>query len=294
MKHKIALFFLLLIFVQTSDLPAQIYDDPKYPELLESDAELYMSGINYTVERVSQREFIFKSYWEDTAMIAFFTTCDYKDLKTRHGLYYERNRDGSILESGYYKLGNRNGPWQKNNVFGILVDNKKEGVWVTKDKDGKVIREDNYENDEMTGISIVYDGKGNVLNTLNAQEREEANSKQTDYFIRPSFPGCDASTLDSLSYYTCSHELAGNFVKENLKYPPAARAAGIHGTVWMRITVKKDGTMTNIMTLMPTHPILVKAAYDLIRKMPRWNPAHRNGEPVEVNAVYPIAFTLME
>ena len=261
MKYELVLLYIIYYFIDTATLTAQIYDDPKYPELLEPNAELYMSGKNYTVEQVNQRKYIFKTYWEDTASIAFYITFDYKDFKTFHGPYVERNRDGSIIDAGNYKLGKRQGAWQKNNVFGVLVDDKKDGIWITKDKFGKVIREDNYENNEMVGFSKIFDKDGNIVETIDSKNTKPRVQEPT--FIA-SFPGCEESNLDSIGYFECSNALLSKFFEKNLKYPPIARNEGIQGTVWMRFTIRKDGSLVNIMPIHPFNPILVQASYDLI------------------------------
>jgi TonB family protein len=49
------------------------------------------------------------------------------------------------------------------------------------------------------------------------------------------------------------------------EYPPAARAAGVRGTVRLTITIGKDGTVTDV-TSVTGHPLLIPSATEAVRK----------------------------
>jgi len=73
-------------------------------------------------------------------------------------------------------------------------------------------------------------------------------------------------------------------------YPPDAKAQGIQGRVRMNATIAKDGTVEKL-ELVEGEPILAQAAMDAVRQWV-YQPTLLNGEPVEVQTVIDVNFTL--
>ncbi len=73
-------------------------------------------------------------------------------------------------------------------------------------------------------------------------------------------------------------------------YPPAAKEQRVQGTVVLDVTVGKDGKVVNI-TAKSGHPILVEAAVESVREW-EFEPARKNGEPVEFTTSIEVNFTL--
>jgi TonB family protein len=73
-------------------------------------------------------------------------------------------------------------------------------------------------------------------------------------------------------------------------YPPAARAAGIEGTVTLQVTLTEDGTVE---TAEPTdgHPALASAAIEAVKQW-TWQPTLLNGRPVKVITTVTVPFKL--
>jgi protein TonB len=73
-------------------------------------------------------------------------------------------------------------------------------------------------------------------------------------------------------------------------YPPAARAAGIEGTVTVRVTLTEDGTVE---AAEPTdgNPALAAAAIDAVKQW-TWQPTLFNGHPVKVVTSVTVPFKL--
>lgn len=82
------------------------------------------------------------------------------------------------------------------------------------------------------------------------------------------------------------------YLKNNLKYPPAAKYYRKQGRVACTFTVVEDGSITNIKVAQSIDPALDKEAVRVIKAMPRWNPAKENGVPVKINYFLPITFSL--
>jgi TonB family protein len=75
-------------------------------------------------------------------------------------------------------------------------------------------------------------------------------------------------------------------------YPTAAYAAGIEGTVLLRLTVASDGRVARVEVLRSSgHPILDGAAVNTVKQW-RGEPARRGGEPIETIETLPVRFQL--
>lgn len=74
------------------------------------------------------------------------------------------------------------------------------------------------------------------------------------------------------------------------KYPPLAKQARIQGTVRLRATIAKDGSVRDL-EVVSGHPLLVESALEAVRQW-RYQQTLLNGEPVEVITMIDINFTL--
>jgi protein TonB len=77
-------------------------------------------------------------------------------------------------------------------------------------------------------------------------------------------------------------------VKPN--YPPLARQARIQGSVVLQAVIAKDGSIQGL-HVVSGHPMLTGAAVEAV-KLWRYKPYFLNGEPVEVETVVTVNFTL--
>jgi len=73
-------------------------------------------------------------------------------------------------------------------------------------------------------------------------------------------------------------------------YPPLAKTARISGTVVVQVAVSREGRVQNVRRI-SGHPLLEMAAVDAVRQW-RYRPYLLNGEPVEVESMVAISFTL--
>src|ERR1017187_750385 len=73
-------------------------------------------------------------------------------------------------------------------------------------------------------------------------------------------------------------------------YPPIAKAKGVSGTVVLRITISKQGTVTEL-SVVSGPPELQQAALDGVKKA-HYRPYLLNNEPVEVETTVNVTFTL--
>lgn len=99
------------------------------------------------------------------------------------------------------------------------------------------------------------------------------------------FPDIDAE-------FPGGEEQLNKFIHRNLEYPMIAREMGIEGTVLVQFTISKNGTVMNVHIKKSVQKFLDKAAFDVVRKLPKWQRAEKNGRAVEEVKTLPIVFKL--
>jgi TonB family protein len=75
-------------------------------------------------------------------------------------------------------------------------------------------------------------------------------------------------------------------------YPPEAKAARVQGMVELQAIIGRDGTVQSL-TVVQGHPLLVHAALDAVKQWV-YKPTLLNGDPVEVQTVIDVNFTLSQ
>ena len=77
----------------------------------------------------------------------------------------------------------------------------------------------------------------------------------------------------------------------SMKYPPEARRQGLEGVVRLRLMIDESGKVTKIKLVKKAHPLLDKAAKDLVRAM-RCKPGRAGKQKVAVPIPYDVTFLL--
>ena len=97
--------------------------------------------------------------------------------------------------------------------------------------------------------------------------------------VKPTFNGGDANEFSK-------------WVNENLKYPKAAKDAGVQGRVTLQFTVYPDGSVRDTKILRGVNPDLDAEALRVVSASPNWTPGYVKGEPVKVTYTFPVIFKL--
>ncbi len=83
-----------------------------------------------------------------------------------------------------------------------------------------------------------------------------------------------------------------DWLHANLRYPPAAKAAGAKGRVLLSFFVEADGRITNAVIPKKVRPDFDTEALRLVNAMPAWIPARKNGRAVRISLGIPVVFKL--
>lgn len=80
------------------------------------------------------------------------------------------------------------------------------------------------------------------------------------------------------------------FLHTQINYPQEASDHNIEGTVYLSVTVEKDGTLTGPKILRGIGYGCDEEAIRLINLMPKWSPGKQRGIPVRVQINLPVLF----
>ena len=97
--------------------------------------------------------------------------------------------------------------------------------------------------------------------------------------VQPEFPGGQQEMM--------------KYLRSTLKYPEAAKAAGVEGKAFVQFVVKADGSIENVEIMRSSGDASLDAeALRVVKAMPKWRPAMNKGEAVNVKFVLPIVYKL--
>ena len=105
---------------------------------------------------------------------------------------------------------------------------------------------------------------------------------EPDFYIvvekDPEFPGGEIARL--------------KYLRDNVKYPQAAREAGIQGIVYLSFIIEASGTVSNVEVLRGIGGGCDEEAVRVVKNMPKWSPGEQRDQKVRVQYSLQIKFTL--
>jgi len=177
------------------------------------------------------------------------------DKKTKHGQYNKFSYQNKLLVNGYYKHG------------------AKDSIWECFDFDGK--------------LNLKYDFTKNAIVFYEPTDRE----KNRTYRI-VNGNGSD-TILSKPPIYLGGDDFITNETVRNTRYPPIAQERRISGKLHVLFTVDKFGKTSNYYVDNPLGYGLDEEVIRVMKLIPdNWLPGQLNGQPIDVEIVYPFQFIL--
>lgn len=106
----------------------------------------------------------------------------------------------------------------------------------------------------------------------------------------PRFPGCEK--LEGTPRQACANKKLLEYVRAELKYPEAAKSAGLEGQAVVGFNVEKDGSITKVEIIRDPGSGTGEEAARIVRSFPKFIPAKDKGEIVILRYNLPIRFKL--
>lgn len=95
---------------------------------------------------------------------------------------------------------------------------------------------------------------------------------------QPAFPGGESAMF--------------RWINEHLRYPAIAQENGVQGRVVVRATISETGEVEAAEVVRSVDPSLDKEAVRVVKAMPEWKPAVRDGVAVKSTYDIPLVFRL--
>ncbi len=83
-----------------------------------------------------------------------------------------------------------------------------------------------------------------------------------------------------------------SYLQTNVTYPESAMKNNEIGKVFVSFVVEKDGSIQNVKVEKGVSSILDEEAMRVVRNMPKWTPAMKDGKEVRTSLTLPIVFHL--
>lgn len=112
--------------------------------------------------------------------------------------------------------------------------------------------------------------------------------------IPPLFEGCNDPLVSATQRQACSAPKIQTFIRENITYPDSAKVHGTEGIVVVRFTVDENGVVSQLELIRDIGDGCGEEAMRVVRTMPDFTPALRNGKPVATKMTLPIRFRKVE
>ena len=120
-------------------------------------------------------------------------------------------------------------------------------------------------------LPITFRLQGDSVQKTKPAKKKKENEGVTEM---ASFPGGKVALL--------------KYLKNNLKYPPAAKYYRKQGRVVCTFIVERDGTLTDIKVYKSLEPSLDEEVCRAIQSMPKWDPGRSDGQTVRVRYILPV------
>lgn len=116
---------------------------------------------------------------------------------------------------------------------------------------------------------------------LNEEEKQE-EKKETKEIELP----------DEVAQFPGGPGAMARWITERMSYPPQAQAWKQQGQVSIRFVVNTDGSLCDFSLAQSATTTLDREALRVLRDMPRWKPASKQGKPCRSIVVIPVVFRL--
>ena len=118
----------------------------------------------------------------------------------------------------------------------------------------------------------------------------QSDSIYTEVDAPPLFEGCDDALISTTQQRDCSLARIGKFINQHITYPDSAKAHRTEGMVLTKFVVDTMGNITQIELLRDIGDGCGKEALRILRLMPPFTPARKDGKPVACYMTLPFRF----
>ena len=130
---------------------------------------------------------------------------------------------------------------------------------------GHISHKGQYKNGELIGDWYIYNVAGKLIKTINYDfDMNEAK-----------IPSPETSDIDEVAEFVGMDLKA--YLASEIVYPPRAYKYYVQGRVYVQFVINEDGSISNALVVIGLDKDLDKEALRIIRNMPDWKPASKDG-----------------
>lgn len=268
----------------------------KYDIKFEDSEKALRYGYHYVVSKVPEGYRV-RVFHPDKKVMMEDKIYSTPALTLLHGFYKSWWDDGSIREQGSYQYGRKNGIWlqhepgQGKSSSGEYINDQKEGIWTQLDSAGVIESVYTYKDGKRYGKYFLYDATGQKTNEgLYRNDSLIAELFKQSITTPPYLKSCTAQGGNTIS--ACTESALAQYFYTTMKYPAKARQQHIEGIAFAQWDVMPDGSVKNIRVAQALSDEIESETFKVLKNMPGWEPARKEGLPIKYTVSLPINFRL--
>ena len=102
------------------------------------------------------------------------------------------------------------------------------------------------------------------------------------------------SRPDQIAMFKSGNQSIYEYMQTHIKYPKKAQKEKLEGKVLVGFTVTKEGKVEDIQIKNSSDAIFNESAIKLVKSMKKWQPAMKDGQPVDFKMALPINYRLKQ
>lgn len=280
---KYAITLLTLLCLTAAQAQEVYYYDEHWQPTREKD-----HAYKRVVEHTGAETYVVNEFYRNGTLYSTgrYITPEIKYLKDYQGSIYRQDTfkyyhpNGQLKKKGEYVDGIHNGLWLYYHDTGVpeketISDNGRLIAGTLYYKDSSIRYTAGYEKDgyQQWMVYRKYNRLGDVV----------AVTKVDDYGNEESIlvENLGANYHEKYTEAAPDYDLKG-FIERRLMYPAKQRNSGQGGNILIGFTIDKQGYVTDVTPLWPHYSkVLQRETIKVIQKMPPWQPATKEGKPLE-------------
>lgn len=156
-----------------------------------------------------------------------------------------------------------------------------------------------HENYSVVSINTLYqlgNLKHNFVRWITGKQRKKRNESAVSIvpsYFDTSIPSDSIThSFDTAASYPGGNAAMSKFLNSNIKYPQIDTQLHTQGRVVLSFIVDNDGSIDDITVVNPLSASTDREAVRVVRLMPKWNPAVKDGKSVRTRITLPINYRL--
>lgn len=139
-------------------------------------------------------------------------------------------------------------------------------------------------------LFILSSCQSDTSKSQNTPEEEADENVYTQVDVMPRFSGCEDQPKEKRA--ACASSKMFNYIRANVQYPAAAKAAGAEGRAVVSFVVDKSGKIRNIEVVKNPGNGMGAEAERIVKSFPDWIPGVHQGKKVHVQYIIPVTYRL--